>query len=259
MKLLVHVLILSFTLPLTAQVVNTEKMRSDEPPEGWVTEVNLTLGLTRNKAGQTVSLGSRGRLEHLKNKRRWLLFGSYNLTQFKDVDEPDAVPKNFANNAYGHLRYNYEISDLLTWEAFSQTQFDEVQEMQIRVLNGTGPRFKLIENEKLHLFLGALYMYEYEETTDLSELTYNRTHRLSSYASLGLQVTETFTVNHVTYFQPDLTNWQDYRISTETTLAFNITNKLSFTTYFQLVYDTRPPITVPETMYVLNNGLRLAL
>jgi len=259
MKILIHILLFSCTLPLTAQVVNTEKMRSDAPSEGWLAEANLNFGLTRNKAGQTVSLGSRARVEYLKNKSRWLVFGSYNLTQFKDVDDPEAVPRNFANNAYGHLRYNYKLKDWLTWEAFSQTQFDEVQEVQIRVLNGTGLRFAITETKKWQLFLGTLYMYEYEETTDLPELTYNRNHRLSSYASIGLQVTETFTLNHVTYFQPDVVNWQDYRISTETSLAFNITDKLAFTTYFQLVYDTRPPITVPETMYVLRNGLRIVL
>ena len=84
-------------------------------------------------------------------------------------------------------------------------------------------------------------------------------HRLSTYLSGGFQITETFNINHVTYFQPNLEDFSDFRVSSETSFSLKISEKLAFRTYFQLVYDRRPPIPVPNLMYTLNNGLEIAL
>jgi hypothetical protein len=264
MKYCFFLLLLLPTL-LPAQVVNTEKLRSTNE-EGWLAEAGLDFGLTRNKAGQTVRLGSRLRLEYEKNKNRWMALGAYNLTQFRNVEDPGSVPRNFANNAFGHLRYNYLANDWLTWEAFTQLQYDEIQQIDARVLTGTGPRIKLLRTDSSQLFFGMLYMYEYESSTDVFEVPEDREeritltdHRLSTYISGGFQVTETFSINHVTYFQPNLADFGDFRISSETSFSFKISDKLAFRTYFQLMYDERPPIPVPNTMYTLSNGLEIAL
>ncbi|KGE88666.1 MAG: DUF481 domain-containing protein [Phaeodactylibacter xiamenensis] len=250
---------------LSAQVVNTEKLRSTNE-DGWLAEAGLDFGLTRNKAGQTLSLGSRLRLEYDTDKSRWMVLGAYNLTQFRNVEDPGSVPRNFANNAFGHLRYNYLANDWLTWEAFTQFQYDQIQQIDARVLTGTGPRVKLLRTDSSQLFFGLLYMYEHEASTDVFEVPEERSvnvylydHRLSTYLSGGFQVTETFNINHVTYFQPNLADLGDFRISSETSLTFKISEKLAFRTYFQLMYDERPPIPVPNTMYSLNNGLEIAL
>lgn len=250
---------------LAAQVVNTEKLRS-AGEEGWLAEAGLDFGLTRNKAGQTLRLGSRLRLEYQKGNSRWMALGAYNLTQFRDVEDPGSVPRNFANNAFGHLRYNYFMNDWLTWEAFTQLQYDEIQQIDARLLTGAGPRVKLLRTDSSQLFFGLLYMYEHEESTDVFEQPEERAvdvvlndHRLSTYLSGGFQITKTFQINHVTYFQPNLSDFGDFRISSETSFSFKISNKLSFRTYFQLMYDEQPPIPVPNTMYTLSNGLEIAL
>lgn len=250
---------------LSAQVVNTEKLRSASE-EGWLAEAGLDFGLTRNKAGQTLRLGSRLRLEYEEGNSRWMLLGAYNLTQFRDVEDPGSVPRNFANNAFAHLRYNYHVNDWLTWEAFTQYQYDEIQQIDARVLTGTGSRVKLLRTDSSQLFFGLLYMYEYEASTDVFEVPIEREesimltdHRLSTYLSGGFQITETFSINHVTYFQPNLEDFGDFRISSETSFSFKISKKLAFRTYFQLMYDERPPIPVPNTMYTLSNGLEIAL
>jgi putative salt-induced outer membrane protein YdiY len=246
-----------------SQVINTEKLRQDNIESGWLGDLELNFGLTRNKAGRTVRLGTRGRLEYLYKKQRILLFGGYNLTQFLDVDDTEAVPKNFANNGFGHIRYNVEASPAVTWEAFVQGQFDEIQEIDRRHLVGTGPRFRLVENDSLQLFFGMLYMYENEASNDLirigeaeEEIDVTRNHhRLSTYLSLGWRLNENVVLNHVSYFQPRPDRWDDFRVSTETSLEVDLSRRLRFKTYFQLVYDAQPPTAVPETMYMLTNGL----
>jgi len=166
------------------------------------------------------------------------------------------LTKIFVNNGFGHLRYNLKINSVITWEAFLQSQFNKVQEVRFRQLTGTGPRFRVVQKDSIQLFFGLLYMYEYEETSGQVEIVYNRDHRLSNYLSLGFQPTAYLSINHISYFQPNLRDFNnDFRISSETTLDVQLSAKLSLRTYFQLVYDEKPPIGVPRTMYSLTNGL----
>ncbi len=249
-----------------AQVVNTEKLRLDKKEKGIYGEANLDLGLARNRAGQTVRLGAGARLELRRSNHRWMLLGAYNLTQFNDVDEPGTAPKNFADNGFGHLRHNRRINSWLTWEAFAQAQYDRIQQIDLRLLVGTGPRLRLLKRDSAQLFFGALYMFEHEESRNEFEEPETFTehlilddHRVSTYLSAGLHLTSYLAINHVTYFQPNLSNFSDFRISSETSVSIKLTNRLSLRTYFQLVYDTEPLVPVPNAMYVLNNGFSLAL
>ena len=263
-----HFLIVLLLLPFTShgQVVNTEKLRLNKDKKGFFGEANFDLGLVRNRAGQTVRLGAGARLEWQGAAHRWMLLGSYSLSQFNDIDEPDSAPKNFANNGFGHLRYNYRANRWLTWEAFAQAQYDRIQQIDLRLLAGTGPRLRLVKTDSAQLYFGALYMFEHEEARNEFEAPEAYTehlmlddHRLSTYLSAGFRFTSYLTLNHVTYFQPNLSNFSDFRISSETSLSIKLTDRLSLRTYFQLIYDTEPLIPVPNAMYVLNNGFSLAL
>jgi hypothetical protein len=259
--------VFTFLTSLSAQVVNTEKLRMDRKEKGWVGEIGLNFGLNRNKAGETIRLGSRARLEYLRGRDKLLFFGAYNLSNFRDVYTPGAASQTFVNNRFAHLRYNRDLSSFITMEAFSQSQWDGIQEIDLRFLSGGGPRFRLADSDTLHLYIGTLYMYEYEESNDLVTVgpeeqersVTRRHHRLSAYLSAGINIQKLLTINHVTYFQPRFDFWADFRVSSETTLSVTLTSKLRLNTFFQLIYDTRPPIGVPETMYMLSNGLSLSL
>ena len=258
------ILLLLFPLICRAQVVNTEKLRLDKQEKGFYGEGNLDLGLARNRAGQTVRLGTSARLELLRGAHRWILLGAYNLTQFNKVDEPGSAPKNFADNGFGHLRYNYRAKEWLAWEVFTQAQYDKIQQIDLRLLAGTGPRLRIVRTDSAQFYFGALYMFEHEESSNefeepeaFTERLILDDHRLSTYLSAGFRFTSYLAVNHITYFQPNLSNLSDFRISSETTLSIKLTDRLSLRTYFQLIYDTRPLIPVPNTMYTLNNGLSL--
>ena len=263
-----YLLLLLLLLPFfsQAQVVNTEKLRLDKEKKGFFGEANFDLGLARNRAGQTVRLGASARLELRRGAHRWMLLGAYNLTQFNDVDKPGSAPKNFAKNGFGHLRYNHRANEWLTWEAFTQAQSDRIQQIDLRLLAGTGPRLRLVRTDSAQLYFGALYMFEHEESRNEFEEPEAYTehlrlddHRLSTYLSAGFHLTSYLTINHVSYFQPNLSNFSDFRISSETSLSIKLTDRLSLRTYFQLIYDTEPLVPVPNAMYVLNNGFSLVL
>ena len=125
---------------------------------------------------------------------------------------------------------------------------------------------RLLKRDSSQLFFGLLYMFEHEEARNefenpepFTEEVVLDDHRLSTYLSVGFRITPYITLNQVAYFQPNLSNFEDFRISSETSLNVKVTSRLSFRTYFQLVYDTEPLVPVPRSMYVLNNGLSLSL
>ncbi len=262
MRNLLLLIVLQLPLIAWSQVVNIEKLREDMEASGFDAELTGTFGLTRNKAGQTLNFGGQLRLDWLQPKSQWYLFGGYNLTQFNNIDEPGSAPKNFTNNGFGHLRYNYQVNPIITWEAFSQVQYDEIQELQIRVLAGTGPRFQLLDQDSFRLYLGAIGMYEYEESfeQDISEmdsLAFHRDFRASIYLAGAVSITPWLNLRHITYYQPLLEDLGDYRISSETNFMVQISKNLNLTTMFKFVYDDAPPETVPNLMYRLSNGINI--
>ncbi|MCB0847742.1 MAG: hypothetical protein KDE26_31030 [Bacteroidetes bacterium] len=48
-------------------------------------------------------------------------------------------------------------------------------------------------------------------------------------------------------------------ISSETKISIRLRRKLNLNAYFQLIYDTRPAMTVPPVMFALINGLSVSI
>jgi hypothetical protein len=96
-------------------------------------------------------------------------------------------------------------------------------------------------------------MYE-DEQTSADQIINNQHHRLSAYLSGGINLNEHVGLNNTTYFQPRVDIWSDFRISTVTQFFARVSTQLSFNINFSLVYDSRPPETVPLRMFDLTAG-----
>ncbi|RMG20242.1 MAG: DUF481 domain-containing protein [Bacteroidetes bacterium] len=227
-----------------AQIVNTERLRINSAENGWTGNVDFSLNFTRNTRSITQG-GMRSRLEYLWHKQRLMFFNDLSISR-ADTD-------NLINKAFQHIRYNYGFSPGLTLEAFGQVQYNQIQKIGFRSLLGGGPRFKLIQNDSTSLFLGSLYMYEYEQLTGREAFT--RTHRMSFYLSAAYSVNQIFSLNHITYYQPSISQPADFRLSTESSLNLTLTKRLVFKLIFQLLYDSRQPAGIPPTTYSLRNTL----
>ena len=251
-----------FGLNLPGQVVNTERLRINKKTEGWAGQVDVQLGMVSNKAGETVQAGGVFNAEWSKERHRLFLFTAVQYGRIKKRTIPEASTV-FGNRQFAHLRFNEQLNRRLTWEAFVQNQSDKVQEIEWRFLSGAGLRFTLADRDSFKCFLGALYMFEYEQTNEIllnsvgseAESVFRRDHRFSGYLSLALALSDYLEFNHVTYYQPRLDYWGDFRISTETTFQVSLNGHLKLTNGFQLVYDSFPPAGVPRVMFNLRNGL----
>lgn len=236
-------------LYLTAQIVNIEDRRVNFDSAGWYGQFDLGGNYTKNTS-EVFTLRGNLRLDRVFASGQELLFmANYRIVQ--------ANGNNFLNAGFGHLRYGHPIKGKLSWEYFTQLQYDEKIQLSLRWLLGTGPRFQLAKGAAGTAYLGVLYMYEYDELRN--EATTFRDHRLSTYLSARWNITEGIQLNSTTYYQPRLLTFSQSRLSTSSLLNIELSKKISFNTRINATYDARITAVFPEVpklTFAWMNGFR---
>ena len=235
------------SLSSAQEVFNIESLR-EATDKKWVGSLGLNIGLIKN-VNDIFWISNNVYVQHKDKSNYWLF---YNDLSFQKLEG-----NSFVNRGTQHLRYNRKITERTKIEAFVQTQYDAVSEIDFRGLIGTGPRFKLSNNDSIYkIYLGTLIMYEHEKTSGVGGKITEDNLRGSAYLSLNINPTKTISIVSTTYYQPRLNAFKDYRLSSGTSFVFNIVKKLSFTTNFSYSYDAVPVEGIPKTQYELTNGLR---
>jgi len=228
------------------EVFNIESLR-EATNKKWTGSLGLNIGLIKN-VNDVFWLSNNAHIQYKDSINYWLL---YSNLSFQKLDGA-----SFVNRGTQHLRYNYKINESIKLEAFVQSQYDAISEIDFRGLAGIGPRFKLSNNDSCYkIYLGTLIMYEHEKTSGIDGEIIERNIRGSSYLSFSLYPTDAISIVSTSYYQPILKELTDYRLSNNTTLSFKIIEKLSFTTNFNYSYDAFPVQGIPKTQYDLTNGL----
>ncbi len=249
--LLLSLLLLVFQV--FSQLVNIEKERK-ALKTGFQGSLSFGFNLIENTS-RIIQGGNTTNLQYVtKNKKNsFLILNDYTLMKvIKDNDNYDLINKNFQ-----HFRYNYLLGDTslsnfgnYTYELFFQRQQNKIKYIQLRLLFGTGPRFRLYHSEKSYFYLSPLVMYENEILSD-SAHTITKQIKGDFYVSIGIKINDVFKFTNVTYYQPALLDlgsqknferFKDFRLSSETSLTFGIIkNLLQYSVIFNLSYDSRPP------------------
>ena len=229
-----------------SQIVNIEdKRKLNADTIAWLGQVGLQYSLVQN--GDMVSqFKFNARFDRLYNRHLIFSISNYNLV--------NVAGEKFINDGFQHFRYNYRFKKGWTYEVFAQAQYNERIHLKLRILLGTGVRFLLFKKENYRAYIGSLYMYEYDEETE--PLVQHRDNRLSNYLSFELHPTSYLTIASTSYYQPLLKDFKDMRISSKTSLNFNITKQLFFTSSFNFTHDTRVPKGIPNTIYSVTNGIK---
>jgi len=236
----------TFISLLSAQIVNIEDRRNSiRDTVGWSGLLDVRFNLIEN--GQTIiSTLSTARVDFLQDRHHLFSISQYNFGRVEDAA--------FLKDGFQHVRYNYKWKPRLTWEVFTQLQYNEKINLRLRWLLGTGPRFRILDKEENKIFIGTLYLYEYNEEFLIDEKKiFSREHRLSAYLSFILKPSSVLSFSGTTYFQPSI---DDFRISSQHNLNFKILKNISFSVGFGLTYDSSPPGEVVNLIYNLTNGLR---
>jgi hypothetical protein len=227
-----------------AQVLNVESQRFVADTDGWVGHIGFSFFLLQNTR-QVMSFGNDAQFQYRKRKSRYLFISNVALERAGGLD--------FVNTGYQHLRYNYQVNDWLTWEALVQAQYNKVLKMDSRYVAGTGPRFTLFLRARYRMHVGVIYIHEDEKVT--GEGTQYHDHRISAYLALSWNLGKNTEFVSTTFYQPNLMDFQDYRIATNDFLEIDIHKHLAFKTGFDLLYDTKQPAGIPNLTYMYRNGL----
>lgn len=239
-------MIVFFSTGANAQVINIEGKRFLNDTNGWIGNADFTFNIIQN-THQVLSLANTLRVQYQKNRSRFILLNDVNFIK--------AGNTNFVNSGYQHFRYNYKMNNLLTVEAFTQTQYNPVLKLDFRYLLGCGPRLKLLKKENARIYFASLFMYEYDDIVDEQVNLYE--HRISSYLTFSFSLFKTVELNSTTFYQPNLQNVHDYRIANDTGLEIHINKHLNYKSSFNLLYDSAQPMGIPDLVYSFRNGLSL--
>ncbi|GHV58975.1 hypothetical protein FACS1894182_12350 [Bacteroidia bacterium] len=242
-------------LPANAQLVNIETYRIKNDSTRFSALASLTFAYSKQNADELLDAGSSGLVKLTLSPQNYLLLlGSYRLLKSEN--------NKHENSRLGHLRYTYKFKPWLAAEAFSQYQSDEKRALKHRVLTGAGPRFQIFATQKWSSAIGCLYMTEWEELTWVRTLriTPHTTHRFSSYVAANWLIGEDiFELTTVTYYQPKITEFANYRISNNTSIDLNITKRFAFGFALNYNYDSFPPRGILKNAFSTTAGVKLKL
>lgn len=244
---------LLFSLDCNAQLVNIEsqRMQSDSARAtgnaGLEYSFRKTNGVSASHFKATTSFQFKSKsLKHI-----YLILGNYDLARSFGMTSNHA--------GFGHLRYNYKINKWLRWEVYSQIQFNELLSLKNRILGGTGARFKVNKGKHFKTYVGISSFYEYEEVQQPGFVV-NEGFRMSNYGVISWEFpNKKGEFTSVTYYQPRLSNFSDFRINTQNAIILNVTKYLAFTVSFSYFTDSNPPEGVNREMISIENGLRIKL
>lgn len=245
----IALLISIFCAPLvlqSQQIVHIESRRVAEIEDGFSGTIDLQLNYIQNKNRIFQTFNSL-HSQYKTGDHTVLFLASYNF---------GIVSRNrIINDSYQHLRYTRTLSRHFAAEAFLQSQHNEGILLKWRGLAGTGPRFTIIQNEKARLYIGTLYMYEYEQERE-SSIIY-RDHRFSNYISFGMPFSDFLTLDVIMYYQPNLQRFTNFKYSSQASFEARISERLALVTALSLTHNTRPPEGIQRTYINVKNGVRL--
>ena len=112
------------------QIVNMESERYHTDTTGWAGTLGGDFALT-NYGQKVYSINANAHLQYKTKKSLYLFLGGYGFLKGDNL--------SFVDYSFLHLRYNYKLTKILRWEAFTQLQQNAITKIQFRYLIGTGP------------------------------------------------------------------------------------------------------------------------
>lgn len=244
MKKILGVFFILFITQVQGQIVNIESQRIHNDTTGFDGTVEAGFSVNQNNA-LLISATAGSHIQYKTKKDLFMLVGNWRFT--------NGGTERFVNDGMGHFRYNHKFTKWLRLEAFTQVQYNELLNLRLRYLVGMGPRFKLIDKKTVNMYVGTLYMFEYENQAITDTLEYN--NRLSTYLSWSIEPNPVFAFVATTYYQPKLTDWRDYRISGNYQIRIKAFRRFVFKLDFSFLYDEAPPAGIQKFVFTGTSGL----
>lgn len=249
-------------LPFTGkgQILNIEKSRIDKDSAHYLAgTASLGLNLFNRNTGQPkgdnfTGLTSTADLIYFSEKHSYFSISAINYVSLRQ--------ETFQHAGYTHLRANFYRKRKLSYETYTQYQYDLARRLEHRFLAGAGIRTALLLSENVNLYIGNSLMYEFEQwqmPNTVDEKVTNRLPKLSNYLSTRAKFNEHVELNAIIYYQTgydQLISDFRHRLSGETNFSARLNGKVRFKTTFNCTIDNQPVVPLTHFLYSLTTGLQ---
>ncbi|MEQ8470252.1 MAG: hypothetical protein RIC35_03665 [Marinoscillum sp.] len=251
-----------FATGVDAQILKVDKGSVTSDSSNYLTgSINLDFNLNNKSATAEQSITYTGLeadadLVYVGEKHAYILINQLNY--FKTTTGP------LFSTGFAHFRVNFLRKQTLSYELFTQIQYDEGRKMPLRILNGGNLRFTFLQNRKAKLFLGVGMMYEKERwkmLEDESIIIEKDLIKSTNYINYKQKVNDNVDLNLITYYQGGYDQQDEVfrnRISGQAVLNIKLTDLLSFNTSFTAQYEDKPIIPINNFVYSLTNGFKFS-
>ncbi|UII32831.1 DUF481 domain-containing protein [Fulvivirga ulvae] len=242
------------------QILKVDKGSIDADSSGYfMGNINFNFNLNNRSATAEkditfTGLEANADLLYIAEKHAYILINKLNY--FKSTGGP------LISTGYAHLRVNFLRKKLISYELFSQIQYDDGRMMPLRFLQGGGLKFRISSTEKSKVYFGIGAMYEEEHwksITDEGVIIEKELWKTSDYINGKFDFNDHVSFDVILYYQGGYDNESEVfrnRLSGDAVLNVQLTDKLSFLTSFSAQYEDKPIIPINNFVYSLTNGLK---
>lgn len=253
------ILALGATAAHAGRVANIEKLRA-KVQDGFFGEAKASFQWSEGNTDKYNILGS-GLVGYLRGKHLIFLSGG--------GEWEEANKALVTSEALGHVRYNYELHEILWGELLQQVAYDKFARLNIRYLSGVGLRVQIFESddERISAYAGLGYLFEHEQIAaepsppfgpPVTKASTNH-HRLGSYLSVNYEFNDAVSLGSVVYYQPRFSHpLDDFHLYSQNDLDFTvIEDRLKFFVAYNLQIDSEPPVFIKKIDHSLLNGIKI--
>lgn len=231
---------LAFVPVIIYPQVNIERYYRDNTREGFMFSNAFGLNIASGNTNY-LELTDRFRVDYNGPRTDYFTIVEYNLRT--------SSGQTSAHRGFIHFRTIHDLDEhaVMMAEGYLQQQFDEFLLLRSRTLLGGGFRFNPVNladsawkaRAKMRLFVGTGVFLEHESYSTRPRQTIS-VMRSSSYLSLLWDPGKNFNINMVNYFQPALSDFNNYRYALNLSMSTPINERWLFIMSAEFFYRSEP-------------------
>jgi hypothetical protein len=168
-----------------------------------------------------------------------------------------AYGQTLSQDAFAHARYRWAFHAPWIAFTFAQADHNDFRNLALRAIAGAGLERRLWRAEWTEASVGLSALAEYEQLV-VADDTQGLFGRASAFFLLAIAVNEQLTLGSVSFFQPRLDDFTDWRALEQLSLKIAAGAHLGWESALSYEHDHRPPAGVKTDDLALTSGLTWA-
>lgn len=239
-------IMLLFAQGITAQIVSLAERSTKDTQKSVQGNLQVSLNYTENSK-KVLQNGTKLNLQFNDSLNTYVFYSDVSLSRTDGVNDLN-------DGTFGAI-YNYKAEDrIISAEGIMQYEYDSGKSLKHRFIVGGGPRWKIIDKKGLKLSIVAYSIY-FNEKYESTETTQTSKAKFSTMLTFSTNLSESMSIKHNTYYEPDYANPSDYRIESQTTFQAKFNKKFSYKLYLQVNYVSVVPEGINNFDYRIQNAL----